>query len=176
MPTIPEVPFSIVASALPDSITKNSVALIIVAVVAVLIYYVSPQRLTYILLDAMAKVKGSYFHALETGHLSTTEIERLPTLQRQVSAIHVETLQSSRSHWRALSGFFKGRSLTILCCIWDVRDFETHIKALVFLACSVESSKRIIVIRAAEVFLKAARARQLRQLLDSILNAPPFAN
>ncbi|KAJ7860506.1 hypothetical protein B0H13DRAFT_2672057 [Mycena leptocephala] len=133
MSPIPETPISIVASALLNNITiKVLVAITIIAVIAVIIHYASPQRLTDILLADMAKAKKTYLeaHAADTTGISASEMEKLHNLQRKVSAIHVETLHNSRSHWKTFRGFCKGRTLTVLGCIWKVRDLETQIKIL----------------------------------------------
>ncbi|KAJ6581696.1 hypothetical protein B0H19DRAFT_1228977 [Mycena capillaripes] len=130
-PTIPEVeaPFSIAATALPNRIViKVLVAVIIVAVMAGLIHYTSPQRLTDVLVGAMAKLKETSRDAFDRSHLSASEMEQLKTLKRKVSAIQAETLSNSRSYCKALRGFFKGRTVTILLCVWEVRDLEKHIK------------------------------------------------
>jgi hypothetical protein len=60
-------------------------------------------------------------------------LSETPTsLQLKVSNIREATLIDSRSNWRALRGFLKGRALTILRCIWEVRDLEAHIEVINF--------------------------------------------
>ncbi|KAJ7803045.1 hypothetical protein B0H13DRAFT_1931580 [Mycena leptocephala] len=132
MPTIPDVPFSVVGdSALPITATSIILAAFVTpAVAAAAIHYVSPQRLTEVLIAALSKAENTYVDVLQMGLLSATETEVLYTLQRKVSAIHVATMRDSLS-WRAgLQGFFKGRTLTVLSCIREVQGFETQIKIL----------------------------------------------
>ncbi|KAJ7622927.1 hypothetical protein DFH06DRAFT_1143029 [Mycena polygramma] len=59
----------------------------------------------------------------EEARLSTSA-----SLRCEVSAIHVQTLHNSRSHWKAVCAFMKGRTFTVLRCIWKVQDFETQLK------------------------------------------------
>ncbi|KAJ7931640.1 hypothetical protein B0H13DRAFT_1957033 [Mycena leptocephala] len=132
MPTIPDASFSMVAnSALPTTATSTILAALITpAIAAAILHYASPQRLTEGLIAALAKTENTYVDVLQMGLLSATEAEALYTLQRKVSAIHVATMRDSLS-WRAgLQGFFKGRTLTVLSCIREVQEFETHIKIL----------------------------------------------
>ncbi|KAJ6581704.1 hypothetical protein B0H19DRAFT_1251884 [Mycena capillaripes] len=129
MPIIPEASVSVIASELPNNLSiKVLVAIFIFAVIVVILHYASPQRLTDVLVDAMTKLKKTSAEALETDHLSGSEIETLKTLKRKVSAVQAETLSSSRSYWKPIYNFFKFRTLTVLVCIREVRDFEKHIK------------------------------------------------
>ncbi|KAJ6581700.1 hypothetical protein B0H19DRAFT_1061218 [Mycena capillaripes] len=130
MPTIPEDPVSIVASQLlaNNLSIKALFVIIIFAVIARLFHYASPQRLTAVLVDAMDKLKKTSSDAFEMGHLSASEIDKLKVLRRKVSPIQAETLRNSRSNWRALYGFFKGRTFTVLLCIWEVQVLEMDIK------------------------------------------------
>jgi hypothetical protein len=80
MSPIPEAPISIVASALLNNITiKVLVAITIIPVIAVIIHYASPQRLTDILLADMAKAKKTYLeaHAADTTGISASEMAKL---------------------------------------------------------------------------------------------------
>ncbi|KAJ7931623.1 hypothetical protein B0H13DRAFT_1956984 [Mycena leptocephala] len=132
MPTIPDAPFSMVANAaLPITATSTILAAFITpAVAAATIHYASPQRLTEVLIAALAKTENTYLDVLQMGLLSATETETLHTLQHRVSAIHVATMHDSLSWWAGLQGFLKGRTLTVLSCIHEVQGFETHIKIL----------------------------------------------
>ncbi|KAJ6581702.1 hypothetical protein B0H19DRAFT_1061220 [Mycena capillaripes] len=106
MSTIPEDPVSIVASQLPNNLSVKALfAIIIFAVIARLFHYSSPQRLTAVLVDAMDKLKKTSSTAFEMGRLSACEIEKLNTLRRKVCTIQAETLNNSRSNWRALCEF-----------------------------------------------------------------------
>ncbi|KAJ7654550.1 hypothetical protein DFH06DRAFT_517101 [Mycena polygramma] len=131
MPAIRTSPFSVVASALANSIPIMPLTVIsVVVVIPLLVHYTSPARLTDSLTDAMSKVKTSGAKALDEGYLSSSEVDRLKILQRKVSAINLETLRDSRSHWKTLFGFLKGRTVTVLLCIREARDLETRIKIL----------------------------------------------
>jgi hypothetical protein len=52
----------------------------------------------------------------------------LVSLQLKVSKLREQSLQGSRSPWRTIFAFFKGKTFSVLLCIWEVRDFETQIK------------------------------------------------
>ncbi|KAJ7622926.1 hypothetical protein DFH06DRAFT_1340564 [Mycena polygramma] len=131
IPAIRATPFSVVASALANSIPIIPLTVItVVVVIPLIVHYASPARLTDILADAMSKVKTSGAEALEEGYLSFSEVDRLNILQRKVSAINLETLRNSRSYWKTLFGFLKGRTVTVLLCIREARDLETQIKIL----------------------------------------------
>ncbi|KAJ6581752.1 hypothetical protein B0H19DRAFT_1251928 [Mycena capillaripes] len=124
---------SIVASELPPT-PKTVFTIFAISGAAAFIHYTSPMRLTRVLVGAMAVTEETYLEALETGLLSASDVHAIGTLlsilQLKVSEIREESLDNSRSNWKACSGFFKGRSLTILRCIWEVRDLETHIEVL----------------------------------------------
>ncbi|KAJ7654526.1 hypothetical protein DFH06DRAFT_516787 [Mycena polygramma] len=118
MPAIRNTPISIVASALANNIPiKALAAMTIFVVIALAIRSASPARLTDILADTMCRVKASCAEAVDAGYLSSSEIKKLRSLQRQVAAIDLATLQNSRSHWKELCGFLKGRTFTLLLCI-----------------------------------------------------------
>jgi len=103
-------------------------------IVAFILYYTSPMRLTRVLVTAMAGAERVYFEALEMGVLSVSNVHAteivLATLQLKVSRIRQETLSNSRSNWKTCCEYFEGRTLIVLRCIWEVRDFETHIEIL----------------------------------------------
>ncbi|KAJ7654545.1 hypothetical protein DFH06DRAFT_1329810 [Mycena polygramma] len=126
---MPETPFSIVTSALAKYVSiKALIVVTIFVVIPLFVHYASPVRLTVILEAAMSKAKATFTNALEAGHLSYSEVDRFNTLQREVSAIKMETLGNSRSYWGSLWGFLKGRTFTVLLCIWKARDLETEMK------------------------------------------------
>ncbi|KAJ6581750.1 hypothetical protein B0H19DRAFT_1370000 [Mycena capillaripes] len=129
MPIIPDTPVSIVASELPNNLSIF-LGINAVAATAVIVHYASPKRLTAILIVAMAELKKTYVKALDTGHISASETERFNVLKHRVSAIKKETLVDSRSYMKSICGFLKGRTLTVLLCIWEVEDLETQIKIL----------------------------------------------
>ncbi|KAJ7795678.1 hypothetical protein B0H13DRAFT_2510999 [Mycena leptocephala] len=132
-PQLPDASLSIFASDLPDSSATKFMVFVVAAISLALIYYLSPMRLARVLVAAIAATEKTYLEAVETGQLSTLSVdtaETLSTLQSKVSKIREATLRDSRSNWKAFCGFFKGRALTILLCIWEVRDLETHIEIL----------------------------------------------
>ncbi|KAJ6581766.1 hypothetical protein B0H19DRAFT_1061282 [Mycena capillaripes] len=99
MPTIPAsvAPASIVASELPNNFSFKSL-------VAILIVVIVPSR--------PWPSSRKHVEALETDHLSSSEIDKLKNLKRKVCTIQADTLSDSRSHWKAICGWFKGRTLT----------------------------------------------------------------
>ncbi|KAJ6514966.1 hypothetical protein C8R47DRAFT_1206322 [Mycena vitilis] len=123
----------ILASAVPSS-TKAVVTVITVGIAAALIYYTSPARLTRVLVDAMTTLEKTYLEAFETGLLAASDVSTIGTslsrLQFKVSEIRQETLHDSRSNWKELCAFLKGRSLAIYRCIQEVHDLETRIEIL----------------------------------------------
>ncbi|KAJ7622923.1 hypothetical protein DFH06DRAFT_1143025 [Mycena polygramma] len=124
MPTIREAPepFSIVAPALARDIPIQPLAVITTIVAVPLgVRYASPARLTAILDDAISKAKAAHDEAVEAGQISRSQMRTFKNLKREVSAIKVETLRDSQSYWRLLSGFVKGRTFTVLRCIWKRR-------------------------------------------------------
>ncbi|KAJ7846640.1 hypothetical protein B0H13DRAFT_1907670 [Mycena leptocephala] len=155
MPSISEPSLSIVALPLPGS-TKVVVLVLGVIVAAAIIYYASPMRLTRVLVATIAATEKSYLEAIETGLLYPYDVdtaEMLSSLQLKVSNIREATLIDSRSNWKALRGFLKGRALTILRCIWEVRDLEAHIEVInsgpfsLFRHLQVEQAWRVVLQR-----------------------------
>jgi hypothetical protein len=84
MPTIPDAPFSIVGdSTLPITATSTILAALITpATAAATLHYASPQRLTEVLVAALAKAENTYVDVLQMGLLSATETEVLYTYVR----------------------------------------------------------------------------------------------
>ncbi|KAJ7622931.1 hypothetical protein DFH06DRAFT_762638 [Mycena polygramma] len=150
-----ETPVSIVAPALAKDIPLQPLVVITtVLAIPIAVHYASPTRLTDILEGALSKAKTAFADAVEAGHLSaagiTSESERmemcvclphsvfiyhaqlwLPSLKRKVKDIKLETLANSRTYWGSVQGFLKGRTSTVLRCIWAVQDFETQLKVRV---------------------------------------------
>ncbi|KAJ7880031.1 hypothetical protein B0H14DRAFT_3129520, partial [Mycena olivaceomarginata] len=129
MPSLPETSLSIIAD-LPVNSTPWAVggglSLMIGAA-----YYASPQRLTRVLVDAMADVKKKYLEAVENGALCVSDAHTAATfssLQLEVSTIRKASLHSSLSHYAMLCDFLKGRTFTVLRCLHKVRELETHIE------------------------------------------------
>ncbi|KAJ7622920.1 hypothetical protein DFH06DRAFT_1340559 [Mycena polygramma] len=140
MPAIRETPYSIVASALAKDIPVKPLAVITTVVaIPLIVHYASPVHLTKILEDTMSRVDVSCAEVFKAGHLSYSEVESFNSLQREVSAIKMETLNNSRSYWGSLWGFLKGRTFIVLLCIRKARDLETEITVKVgFLICTTE--------------------------------------
>ncbi|KAJ7917582.1 hypothetical protein B0H13DRAFT_1870248 [Mycena leptocephala] len=138
-PQLPDASLSLLASDLPDSsTTKFMIVVFVVAVIVpALIYYSSPMHLTSVLVAAIAATEQTCLKAVEMGLLSTSSVDTAETLSTctnslsislYVSKIREATLRNSRSNWKAFCGLFKGHVLTILLCIWEVRNLETHIE------------------------------------------------
>ncbi|KAJ7795679.1 hypothetical protein B0H13DRAFT_2511001 [Mycena leptocephala] len=119
----------------PDNNTaKAAAAIFLVAVtVTALLYYLSPMRLTRVLVATIVATEKTYLEALETGLLSASDVhtaEMLSTLELKASAIREETLRNSLSLGSTLREFFAGRTFTLLRCIREVHELETHIERL----------------------------------------------
>ncbi|KAJ7917587.1 hypothetical protein B0H13DRAFT_2442090 [Mycena leptocephala] len=137
MSSLPELEacLSILPSALPapGSTDTTTVILVLAFVAAGIIHYVSPLRLTRVLVAAIANVEKTYLEALETGLLSASDIdtaEMLSTLQLKVSKIREFSLRNSLSLRSTLYEFLNGHTFTLLRCIREVRVLETHIEIL----------------------------------------------
>ncbi|KAJ7491965.1 hypothetical protein FB451DRAFT_1388408 [Mycena latifolia] len=126
------------STALPASRTYTDVvfAALAVAFTAAIIYYASPMRLTRVLVAAIEETEQTYLEAIESGALYTSDVEILRTaetiasLQTKVSRIQEASLRNSLSYRAVLCAFFKGRTLTVLQCIREVRGVQTHIEIL----------------------------------------------
>ncbi|KAJ7255446.1 hypothetical protein B0H12DRAFT_532874 [Mycena haematopus] len=137
MSSFRETEASILASALPaSSLTATSIIFIAFscASAAALVHYASPIRLTRILVSAIAKTEKKFLAAVETGLLSASDINTtgsmLSILQDKASAMHEASLRSSLSWRTTLGEFLKGRTFTVLQCIREVRNLQTHIEIL----------------------------------------------
>ncbi|KAJ7814119.1 hypothetical protein B0H14DRAFT_2850909 [Mycena olivaceomarginata] len=127
MPILAQEPVSALT---PDLPTTASVVVLVVAVIAIVSRYMSPLRLTTILIAVLADAEETYMEAHGLGTLLAAETNALYILQLKVSAIIEETLHNSLS-WRASIGdFLRGRTFTLLLCIQEVQVFETRIKML----------------------------------------------
>jgi hypothetical protein len=82
----PDATLSILASDLPDNSTAKSVAAILLVAVtaAALLYYLSPMRLTCILVAAIVATEKTYLEALETGLLSASDVHTAEMLSAWV--------------------------------------------------------------------------------------------
>ncbi|KAJ7300864.1 hypothetical protein DFH08DRAFT_828060 [Mycena albidolilacea] len=122
MPALLEAskPLSILISGLSLSSTPWAAIVVLSVVVgaAETIHYASPQRLTGVLVVAMADVKKK----ISRGRREWGPLE--------VSTIRQASLLSSLSHYAMLCDVLKGRTFTILCCIHEVHKLGTHIEIL----------------------------------------------
>ncbi|KAJ7356891.1 hypothetical protein DFH08DRAFT_1075968 [Mycena albidolilacea] len=137
MPALLEEPVSTLAPAPPAA---ASFAVLVVAVIAMVVRYMSPLRLIGVLIAVIADAEETYIEAHGVGPLPAAETEALYILQLKVSAIVEETLNNSLS-WRAIIGdFLRGRTFILLLCIQEVQTFETRIKMLKEYQLRTESS------------------------------------
>ncbi|KAJ7917579.1 hypothetical protein B0H13DRAFT_2322323 [Mycena leptocephala] len=132
-PQFPDAALSIFASDLPDNSTAKAVAaiLLVAVIAAALIYYLSPMRLAPVLVAAIVATEKTYLEALETGLLSASDVhtaEMLSKLELKASAIREGTLRNSLSLGSTLREFFAGRTFTLLRCICEVHELQTHIE------------------------------------------------
>jgi hypothetical protein len=83
MPSLPDASLSILAADLQVNSTPWAATGGLLLVVATgSIYYASPQRLTRVLVDAMANVKKAYLEAIENGALCMTDAHTAETFAR----------------------------------------------------------------------------------------------
>ncbi|KAF7341995.1 hypothetical protein MVEN_01786600 [Mycena venus] len=127
MPAFVEDPISSLASVLP---TNTLVVGLAFGVIAMVVRYMSPLRLTILLKATIDDAWEAYIEAHEMGLISANETETLHILQLQVFAISEETLRNSLSRWAPPRDFLRGRLFVLLRCICEVRTFETHMKIL----------------------------------------------
>ncbi|KAJ7300870.1 hypothetical protein DFH08DRAFT_828063 [Mycena albidolilacea] len=135
MPALPDAskPLSILASGLSSTPWAATVVLSVIVGAAGIIHYASPQRLTGVLVVAMADVKKTYLEAVENGALCASDApiaEVFSNLQLEVSTIRQASLLSSLSRYAMLCDVLKGRTFTILRCLHEVHELGTHIEIL----------------------------------------------
>ncbi|KAJ6527252.1 hypothetical protein DFH09DRAFT_1328216 [Mycena vulgaris] len=135
MSSLSETSLSLLASAPPPSSTTSKVLFGGLALTLALcaIYYASPMRLTLVLIAAIAHTETIYLEALEAGVLSNADVhtaEMMSSLQLKVSHLREASLRHSLSYSTTVSAFLKGRTLTLLQCIREVRALETRIEIL----------------------------------------------
>ncbi|KAJ6527237.1 hypothetical protein DFH09DRAFT_1414492 [Mycena vulgaris] len=135
MSSLSETSLSLLASAPPPSSTTSKVLFGGLALTLALctIYYASPMRLTLVLVAAVAHTETIYLEALEAGVLSNADVhtaEMMSSLQLKVSHLREASLRHSLSYSTTVSAFLKGRTLTLLQCIREVRALETRIEIL----------------------------------------------
>ncbi|KAJ7690455.1 hypothetical protein B0H14DRAFT_2652386 [Mycena olivaceomarginata] len=138
MPAVAEAskPLSILASGLPADWTPWVVASISLISGAGCIHYASPQRLTRVLLDQMARLKRNHLAGIENRALSACDVHTagalatLGSLQLKVSDIREASLHSSLSNYAMFCDILKGRTFTILHYIHKIHTLETHIELI----------------------------------------------
>ncbi|KAJ6527246.1 hypothetical protein DFH09DRAFT_164055 [Mycena vulgaris] len=135
MSSLSETSLSLLASAPPPSSTASKVLLVGIVITLVLctIYYASPMHLTRVLVATIAHTETIYLEALEAGVLSNSDVhtaEIMFSLQLKVSYLREASLRHSLSYSTTVSAFLKGRTLTLLQCIREVRALETRIEIL----------------------------------------------
>ncbi|KAJ7617328.1 hypothetical protein FB45DRAFT_872772 [Roridomyces roridus] len=132
MSTVGEI--SGTASMLQTTPTPTDATNIILLAIAILLLVgctlqlLSTVRLTAMLVSNMRSAEEAYFGALEIGVLDDTHTEILVQLQFRVCEIRQQTLRNSRTLVGGLRELLKGRALTIIRCIRDVKLFETEIE------------------------------------------------
>ncbi|KAJ7491967.1 hypothetical protein FB451DRAFT_1551426 [Mycena latifolia] len=146
MSCLSETSLSLLASAPPTS-TETYILLgaLVFTATAYIVYYASPARLTPILVAAIAETEKTYLEALEAGVLPKSDANMaatLTSLQIKASNIREATLRHSLSYRTALCAFLKGRTLTVLYCIRDVRRLEIHIEARLYFSILKETRLR----------------------------------
>ncbi|KAF8216702.1 hypothetical protein K438DRAFT_2007508 [Mycena galopus ATCC 62051] len=122
-----------------DSVPISTTTIVVAASIftvttAPMIYYhTSPMRLTRNLVSAIDEAEKAYLGAIEAGALAGFDAKmefRLSTLQIKVSNIREASLRNSLSIWLSLEEYCRGRSLTILECMGEVRRLKTDIEIL----------------------------------------------
>ncbi|KAJ7286908.1 hypothetical protein C8J57DRAFT_1707343 [Mycena rebaudengoi] len=124
---------SLVFTSLSDSVLLNrtvAAALILTLVILWMINSFWPMRLTSLLVGLMRETEQLYFDAVEAGELHCDDHteEKLLSLHKKVSEMREASLRSSSSIWEELGDFFRGRSITLLQCASEIREFQTYLK------------------------------------------------
>ncbi|KAJ7781878.1 hypothetical protein DFH07DRAFT_935740 [Mycena maculata] len=127
-------------SALPSTSATNVLILIVIIgmLIASVVCYASPTRLTKKLVASLYDAETLYHDVVETGVVSTSDTaqvqkfeeleELLAKLQLKVSEIRTATLRNSLPKRTALAEFLRGASFTILRCLEDVEGFKARIE------------------------------------------------
>ncbi|KAJ7213071.1 hypothetical protein GGX14DRAFT_393271 [Mycena pura] len=131
-----------VAVSAPTNAPVQTMLVTLVLGIAGTMYYASPSRLSRIMVAAIASAEATYSEALESGALSATDAsvrigvkditKEMSSLRTKVSKIRETTLRNSLSCRAAFHQYLTGHPFTLVRCIWEVRDLQTHIE--VFLA------------------------------------------
>ncbi|KAJ7759090.1 hypothetical protein B0H16DRAFT_1534306 [Mycena metata] len=138
MPALPDGSLSILASPLPSA-TAAKIMLVVIGLLLIVafLYYTSPTRLTHVLSDAMSNLDKVFGEVSTAGLLGLLTLEDVQTvvstyqmLRVEVGKVQVETLRNSKSWCTSLFSVFAGGSMSLLCCIKDVKDFARHLQLL----------------------------------------------
>ncbi|KAJ6527245.1 hypothetical protein DFH09DRAFT_1094910 [Mycena vulgaris] len=133
MSNLSEPAFSLLAFLSAPSSTTGKVFLValVLTLAACTVYYASPMRLTRIWVAAITDVEKTYLEGVEAGVLSKYDVHMGGTLTSfQLKVLHIRepSLRNSLSYRTVFCEFIKGRTLTLLQCIGEVRGVETHIE------------------------------------------------
>ncbi|KAJ7846644.1 hypothetical protein B0H13DRAFT_1907674 [Mycena leptocephala] len=145
-PQLPDASLSILASDLPDNSATKFMVFVVAVISPALIYYLSPMRLARVLVAAIVATEKTYLEALETGLLSASDVhtaEMLSTLELKASAIREGTLRNSLSLGSTLREFFAGRTFTLLRCIREVHELQTHIEVYILSTFSYDAFRSL---------------------------------
>ncbi|KAJ7696479.1 hypothetical protein B0H17DRAFT_1177908 [Mycena rosella] len=135
MSSLTETVSCLTSTALPASRTSADIlfGILIITFAAVSVHCASPMRLTRVLVIAMDDAEKAYLQAIESGKADLHMLhaaEMISSLQMKVSTIREATLRNSLSYRTAFCAFLKGQTLSVLQCIREVREVETHIEIL----------------------------------------------
>ncbi|KAJ7625479.1 hypothetical protein FB45DRAFT_1083685 [Roridomyces roridus] len=130
-PPIP-IPDAPLASAL---VGAGALTLLFITTAYTLLRYISPSRLTPLLLNTLHEAEEAHFAALEAGVLSGSDIytQMLSSLQIKASVIRETGLGLSLSTCPCQTLFkavIKGHSVAVLRCIWEIQRLKIHIEIL----------------------------------------------
>ncbi|KAJ7491936.1 hypothetical protein FB451DRAFT_511977 [Mycena latifolia] len=134
MSSVSESPLPFVASVLPNTFATNILlaSSILALITACTIFFISPARLTRGLAALMDETEKAYFTAIEAGVLCKCDVQakEMSRLQIMASQLREAILRDSLSGQKTVWSFMRGRSLTVLRCIWDTRRFKICIEIL----------------------------------------------
>ncbi|KAJ7043783.1 hypothetical protein C8F04DRAFT_1073299 [Mycena alexandri] len=133
MSSVSEASLSFLQSTVPPNHTFNiALGITILTWTAFMIYHASPMRLTGILVKTLHETEETHLRAIEAGILSGSDdhTKMLLNLQIKVSLIREASLYNSLSSGQMLRELIKGRSLTLLRCIWELQALKTRIEIL----------------------------------------------
>ncbi|CAK5267758.1 unnamed protein product [Mycena citricolor] len=109
-----------------------TIAVFVLLTASITVHYTSPAHLTLTLVAVMHQTEDAFDRLIELGFaVGSEERARLAALRTRVSVMREDTLSDSRSVGRRLRAVvLQGRSLTLMRCIRDVKDFRIHLEIL----------------------------------------------